>query len=186
MDTTYLFVTGSSSRIPLSDYWLSLWRELYTGLRAESKESPVVRKAEGREVLRCEMPMAKKVLSCEKPKEEKSFGAKCRGQGKFFGAKYRGHYNKYEMLWHVFAGQLRVTFYLRFPYLLSNINKASRKSISSKRVCTEALSLFVEQKGESSARTKRRRLKEVSMDRMSWMGPTLLSFTSSILKSSHV
>ena len=64
MDTTYLFVTGSSSRIPLSDYWLSLWRELYTGLRAESKESPVVRKAEGREVLRREMPRVRKVLSC--------------------------------------------------------------------------------------------------------------------------
>jgi len=39
----------------------------------KGKESPVVRKAEGREVLRREMLKAKKVLSCEKPKAEKSF-----------------------------------------------------------------------------------------------------------------
>ena len=41
------------------------------------EESPVVRKAEGREVRRHEMPRAKKVLSCEKLKAEKSFSAKC-------------------------------------------------------------------------------------------------------------
>ena len=130
------------------------------------------RKAKDREVLRRKMPRARKVLSCEKLKAEKSFSAKCWGQGKFFGAKHWGHCNKYETLWHISAGQLRVSFragkfYLRFPYLLSNINKASRKSISPKCVCTEALSLFIERKGESSARTKRRCLKEVSTDRTS-------------------
>ena len=41
---------------------------------AENK-SPIMRKVEGREVLRCEIPKARKVLSCEEPKAEKSFGA---------------------------------------------------------------------------------------------------------------
>jgi len=64
--------------------------------------------------------------------------------------------------------------------------QGSWKKVSRQIKCApKHLSLFVEQRGESAAHNKRRRLKEVSTDRMSWMGSAPLSFSSGILKSFH-
>ena len=133
-------------------------------------------------------PRERKVLSCEKPKAEKSFGA-----------KRRGYCNKCETIWHGFTGE-SVSGWgnLICDYILAAFNEAdlscnslvkykqgSREKLSHQnRNAPKHLSLFVEQRGESSARNKRIRLKEVNTSCTPWMGPAPLSFTSSTLKSS--